>query len=407
MVAVLAAGCVLASFVALPLANADGLKHKKHAVEKKIHATKADLDENSAAFRHAAAALDVAKQNLRTARGTLATTRAQLAAAQLLDEQMQARLNDAVAQLDAARTALTDGRAKVTEQEQTLRTLVVETYQDGNPALMGLSMVFTTQDPTQLTGQLNSVSNVMDKQAAVLQRLQAAKVLLVVQAREVAQAKDQVAQRRAEAAANLLRRQDLERQAAAAAAAVQATVKARSVARARAHRAALADQRMLKRLQRQEHRIGDLLRRRAAARHAGRHWTGDTGGVLAWPVRGPVTSPFGWRIHPIFGYRSFHDGIDIAAACGTPIHAPASGRVLQEYYQTAWGNRIILDFGVLHHVGVGAILNHLSGYAVHTGAHVRRGQVIGYIGTTGWSTGCHTHFTVMVNGTAVNPMNWL
>jgi murein DD-endopeptidase MepM/ murein hydrolase activator NlpD len=124
-------------------------------------------------------------------------------------------------------------------------------------------------------------------------------------------------------------------------------------------------------------------------------------------VRGPVTSPFGWRMHPIFGYRSFHDGVDIAAACGTPIHAPACGRVLQEYYQTAWGNRIILDFGVLHHVGVGAILNHLSGYAVHTGAHVTRGQVIGYIGTTGWSTGCHTHFTVMVNGTAVNPMNWL
>jgi murein DD-endopeptidase MepM/ murein hydrolase activator NlpD len=81
--------------------------------------------------------------------------------------------------------------------------------------------------------------------------------------------------------------------------------------------------------------------------------------------------------------------------------------VLEEYYQTAWGNRIVINHGFVHGVGLATIINHMSGYAVPTGAHVKRGEVIGYIGTTGWSTGCHTHFTVMANGSPVDPMSWL
>ena len=119
-----------------------------------------------------------------------------------------------------------------------------------------------------------------------------------------------------------------------------------------------------------------------------------------------MTSPFGWRIHPIYGYRSLHDGIDVGAACGTPIRAVADGTVLEEYFQTAWGNRIIIDHGFRRGVGLATISNHLSGYAVGTGARVRRGDVIGYVGTTGWSTGCHLHFTVLQNGTAVDPQLW-
>ena len=125
------------------------------------------------------------------------------------------------------------------------------------------------------------------------------------------------------------------------------------------------------------------------------------------PVDGYVTSPFGWRTHPIYGYRSLHDGIDYGAGCGTPIVSPANGVVLEQYYQSAWGNRIIIDHGFHRGAGLATISNHLSSYAVSAGERVKRGQVIGYVGTTGWSTGCHLHFTVLQNGSPVNPMNWL
>ncbi len=120
-----------------------------------------------------------------------------------------------------------------------------------------------------------------------------------------------------------------------------------------------------------------------------------------------MTSPFGWRTHPIYGYRSLHDGVDFGAGCGTPIHAAASGVVVEKYFQTAWGNRVIIDHGFHHGVGLATITNHMSGPAiVNVGQHVHRGEVVGYVGTTGWSTGCHLHYTVLQNGGPVNPFNW-
>ena len=80
--------------------------------------------------------------------------------------------------------------------------------------------------------------------------------------------------------------------------------------------------------------------------------------------------------------------------------------MLEEYYQSAWGNRVIIDHGFQQGVGLATISNHLSSYAVGVGARVRRGDVIGYVGTTGWSTGCHLHFTVLQNGVAVDPQSW-
>ncbi len=85
------------------------------------------------------------------------------------------------------------------------------------------------------------------------------------------------------------------------------------------------------------------------------------------PVPGYVTSPFGWRRHPIYGYWGLHDGTDFHAPCGTPLQAAGNGRVISEYYQSAWGNRLILDLGRVRGHGVAVIYNHISGYRAHTG----------------------------------------
>jgi murein DD-endopeptidase MepM/ murein hydrolase activator NlpD len=412
MLATVVAGCMLTSFAALPLAAADDLKHKRHRVQHKINGAQSDLDASSAQLRRATAALQAAQTRLDQAQNHLARTRGQLSAAQVLDRQMQAKLEAAVARLQQARAELSASRTKIVEQRKALSEIVVQNYQTGSPSLMGLSMVLTSQDPTELTGQLNSVQNVADKEGVVLDRLEATKVLRTVQEQQVEAAKEEVARERQAAAANLKRKQELERQAAAAEEQVRTLVGLRSEARKQASDARAADLAELRALQKERDRISAILKRRAEAarRRAAAHGGGSrlpSNGFLDWPVAGPVTSPFGWRIHPIYGYRSLHDGIDIGAGCGTPIHAPASGTVISEYYQTAWGNRIIIDHGWHNGAGLATIANHLSRYAVPRGAHVTRGQVVGYVGTTGWSTGCHTHFTVMRNGVPVNPMNYL
>ena len=140
---------------------------------------------------------------------------------------------------------------------------------------------------------------------------------------------------------------------------------------------------------------------------SGGGYTGDTGGLLMKPVNGPITSPYGYRINPVMHYYGLHDGDDFGAACGTPIWSAGNGHILSEYYSSVWGNRLYLNLGIVNGNNVTVIYNHLTRYAVGCGGHVSRGQVVGYAGTTGWSTGCHLHFTILVNGKAVDPMAWL
>ncbi len=123
-------------------------------------------------------------------------------------------------------------------------------------------------------------------------------------------------------------------------------------------------------------------------------------GLLVWPVSGRISSGYGWRIHPIFGTREFHTGIDIAAPWGTPIEAAADGTVLFTGWMRGYGMLVILDHGN----GLSTTYSHLSSYSVHVGQRVKRGQVIARIGSTGWSTGPHLFFEVRENGRPVNPL---
>lgn len=126
-------------------------------------------------------------------------------------------------------------------------------------------------------------------------------------------------------------------------------------------------------------------------------------GRLQWPTAGSLTSGFGNRRHPIFGGTRFHSGIDLAAASGTPIVAADGGEVLQASYSGGYGYSIL----IYHGGGFATFYAHMSGFAVGQGQMVKRGQVIGYVGTTGWTTGPHLHFEVRVNGAPQNPLSYL
>jgi murein DD-endopeptidase MepM/ murein hydrolase activator NlpD len=131
--------------------------------------------------------------------------------------------------------------------------------------------------------------------------------------------------------------------------------------------------------------------------------TGSGSGALSWPCSGTVVSPFGYRIHPILGYRKMHTGIDIAAAYGVTLRSSAAGTVIYASWMGGYGNVIIVDHGD----GLSTLYAHQSRLAVGNGARVSRGQTIGYVGSTGFSTGPHLHYEVRVNGNPVDPMRYL
>jgi murein DD-endopeptidase MepM/ murein hydrolase activator NlpD len=130
---------------------------------------------------------------------------------------------------------------------------------------------------------------------------------------------------------------------------------------------------------------------------------GDGGGTLLRPVGGPVTSPFGMRVHPVTGVRKLHDGTDFGVPCGTPVRAAAGGTVVASGDAGAYGLRVTLRHGE----GVETSYAHLSAPSVRVGATVATGDVIGRSGTTGLSTGCHLHFMVLDHGSPVDPMSRL
>jgi murein DD-endopeptidase MepM/ murein hydrolase activator NlpD len=172
--------------------------------------------------------------------------------------------------------------------------------------------------------------------------------------------------------------------------------------------------------------IGEMLRQRAADRanaqaqaSAGPSDSGDGSssdggsydsyqpvsgsGAMIWPVNGVITSPFGYREHPIFGRAILHSGIDIGVDYGTPVHAADSGVVVDAGWISGYGYAVVIDHGN----GLSTLYGHNESLAVSSGQSVSQGQVIAYAGSTGNSTGPHVHFEVRSNGDPVDPSAYL
>lgn len=403
VVAIAAIGLVC-TLIAVQGAQADDPLTRKHKqLQSQMKHAESSLEDASAAMRSAQIALHRMQERLGAADVTLAKTRSALAAAVKQDDLMRVRLAQAQAALSAAKAAVVQGKAQVAQQRDTIGFFAAQTFQSGDPQLMQIITVLQSGSAGEISGRLGVIDSVALKQKALLDEYQQQLRDLATKEQAVAAATAEVAAQQQATAAAVVARRTLETQAHTQQLHVAHLVVLRARARAHAARIMRKDQAKLNAIRKKDAAIkAQILERKRHDRN--RIWRGS--GMLLRPVNGPITSPYGWRIHPIYHYWGLHDGDDFAASCGSPQVAADNGVVISEYYSDVWGNRLYIDLGNINGHNYTVIHNHLSRYAVRVGERVRRGEVVAYTGTTGWSTGCHLHYTVLRDGVAVDPAKY-
>jgi murein DD-endopeptidase MepM/ murein hydrolase activator NlpD len=399
--------------------GADDPNKAKKQVDREIEDLKEELEDSSASLKNAYVALRRTQAALPGAQAVLDKATAAVSKADAYNDDMAVRLE--VAQANEARAVdeLAATRSQLEETRTRVARFASQLYQDQGMGQLSVALSATT--PDDFANRIAMNDTVMDVQNQSLTRLATARAAATAQESHIKALKVQVQAAKKQAEQALAKAQQARAAAAAAkqkldALAAQQTAQSKALeAQIRAEKskldAAQAEQARLQKVLQARARAAKAAaaRRAAALRRAGRAVPRDTtssSGFLSRPSEGWVSSEFGMRFHPILHYWRLHAGRDYAANCGTPIRAAAPGRVISAGWAGGYGNRIEIDHGIHRGVDLVTAYNHMSRYAVRGGS-VARGQIIGYVGTTGSSTGCHLHFETYEDGVPKDPRRWL
>ncbi len=426
MVSLALAPAVVDSATAMPLKDP---KQQKAEIDREIGSLRAQLDDTSSDLANAYIALRTTQAAMPAAQQRLDQATAALARADAYNDAMAQALQ--VAQANEARAVeqLARSNAQIQDARTRVANFAAQMYQDQGMGQLSVALSATT--PEDFANRIAMTDTVMDVQAQSLDRLATIRAAAVAQEAHLEALRAQVAQAKAAAQAALAKAQ------AARASAAQAKQKLDGLAAQQAAQSKVlaakkaAEQKRLVTAQTEQARLQQILvararaaklaaakraeaarRAAAAARAAGRAAPStalaapSSGAFLSAPSDGWISSEFGMRFHPILHYWRLHAGRDYAADCGTPIRAAAPGTIISAGWGGGYGNRILIDHGIQRGVDLVTTYNHMSRFAVR-GGHVARGQVIGYVGTTGESTGCHLHFETYEDGVPKDPRRWL
>lgn len=439
-------------------ASADDLTDRKDEVSKQITKSEAAAEGYSDEVNKAADALQKSQNDLDQARKTLQGAQDAVSQAKAADEAKAAELQKARSDLSRAEQKVRSNEAAQVREHRKLSVVVSRTVQQQTP-MMGVATFLTNMDSGDMNARIQWSNALMAGGQQALDQLETRQIALS-KARDVEkQARDRVAREKQAVEDLLERKQQAESAAGTAKQDVAAAVTANEQAKKSADAKLAGERKHQDELRAEEDQLDKRIKERIAAakraeearrraeaerrakeaaakaaaekkaakkaestsrksakhsrphRHhpkkAHKRSSGSTrkaSSYFDYPVNGPITSPYGQRFHPVLHVWKLHDGTDFGASCGTPIRAPRDGVVAEKYFNRGYGNRLMLDHGKIggHYVTTG--YNHASSYTVGVGQHVSRGQVIGYVGTTGFSTGCHLHFMVWTDGNRENPM---
>ena len=405
-----------------------GSQDDKTKVDKQIDALRQDLDDTSARLANAYFALRRTQAEMPAARAELDRSLAAEARARQRNEELASALEVARAREQVAIGRSSRSELEIADARRRVGQIASRLYQDQGMGQLAVALNATT--PGEFADRIAMVETVADLQERSITRLGTLKAAAAANEAHLVALRDEVE------AAKLRAAEAVDAAAAARRSAQAAKVRLDSLARSQALQAASvesqkgAEERRLRGLEAESQRLQRVLAararaakiaaarakaqreaaaRRAAAKARTRYVPPAperSGGFLSAPSNGYISSEFGMRFHPILKYWRLHAGRDYAAACGQPVVAAAPGAIVSAGWGGDYGNRVVIDHGVRGSVSLATTYNHMSRIARSSG-RVSRGEVIGYIGTTGASTGCHLHFEVREDGIPVDPRKWL
>ncbi len=369
--------------------NINALNSQLQVVGENLDNANATVKKALQVYYRAQAALSKASAQLKVANGVAAATVA-------ADQRATADLGAAQARTDAAVKKLATTEKKLNGEHRLVSELINQVYRSG--PLSQFDALLSAQSPQDLTERLQILQSWTASKAATIGDLTIVRTQVTQQKAVLQQLQAQLQIKKDAVHASALVAQD----AAAKAKAAQVTFDAAALAQAKALKVAQSHRNAVKK--RYDEMAAELVRLKAQAKAgsklgAGLKFTGE----LIWPIPGGrITQGVGPRIHPVYGYRSCHTGLDIGAREGTPIHVAASGIVVSVLNGGPDGLHTL----IAHGSGMTTLYAHQSVAKVRAGQHVTANQVIGLVGHTGWATGPHLHFEVRIDGNAYNPLGW-
>jgi murein DD-endopeptidase MepM/ murein hydrolase activator NlpD len=376
----------------------------KSRVDRQLVEAQATYESASAQAQGALAAYNETSQRLTVAQENLAVVTGVVAARRVAATQADRDVDSARAAQDAADQRFVEAGASVDQTRTELGALVSASYKGSG--ILALSSLLETPSPSDLADRLAFLDRAAGRQQQALNGYLNAQVTAKEAANTAAaarQAADAAAEKARQALAAAKAAQDDAEQATETVAALQAA-QAQAMTAANAERDATLAQ--YQELQAESDQLAEQLRQLAATQRT-QAVAPAHGAFFLTPVHGWKSSDFGMRFDPYYRVWQLHAGVDLAAPGGTPIYAAADGQVVRAGWNGGNGNYTCVSHGLYQGQNLSTCYGHQSAILVNVGQWVQRGQLIGRVGTTGASTGYHLHFEVRLNGSPVQPLNWL
>ncbi|HMM19511.1 MAG TPA: peptidoglycan DD-metalloendopeptidase family protein [Selenomonadales bacterium] len=313
----------------------------------------------------------------------LGLIQADLDAAQSDYKAIQAKRAATEQQIKLNTEILAKTERNLAERTQILNKRMRDIYENGQ--ISYLDVLLGSADFRDFATRVDILRRVLDQDAALIAQVRAERELVIQKREELERDKAAILTLEQEAAAKkeIIEARKQEQQAV-----LDTAVNERDAA-----------EQAYRELQETSRRIERMLQ----SIQSGNREAAGASGAMMWPVQGVITSPFGWRTHPIFGTSIFHSGLDIGVDYGEPVKAADGGIVVEAGWMGGYGKAVIIDHGG----GISTLYGHNSELLVGAGQRIGKGQVIALAGSTGYSTGPHVHFEVRKNGEPVNPYNYL